>query len=115
MELDFHKVKDLYVKSFGDTTIGWEFIVLLKSTGETELFENKLASLGYWVNDNEVSQILDFLLTTNPTFKETNKNLFEIGDEIIIKSYKNRGYLDFYKLKEENKITPDCTRGIWVK
>jgi len=79
-------------QSYSSNTVGFEVVILNRKGQRFPLFVNQNANKGFWINDDTLSRIIN----------DYNYLLIE-GDELVILSYKDRGYIP--NLFES---TPDC-------
>jgi len=78
--------------SYGPPERGWETVYIRRDEKEIDgiFYENHLAAGGYWLNSDDLDHLLELW-----------KLLLRPGDELVVKSTKDRG---------SARGTPDC---IW--
>jgi len=75
--------------AYGNHYYGYEMIFLVKKKDRLRyfLFENKMALLGFWMDDSQISKIVEIMLNE---VVNTLKPSIDVGDEIHIESFKHR-------------------------
>lgn len=75
--------------AYGSHYYGYEMVFLVKKNERLRyfLFENKMALLGFWLDDNKVAKMVGIML--NDLLSELTPSI-NTGDEIHIESFKHR-------------------------
>ena len=101
-----------YECAYNDNYQGFEFIYLKFKDGKKLLIlENRLAIEGIWLNNFQVVRMVK--LFKKITFKNTGKEMISQCNEIVIESYKHRGFGEYDK-NGMLKQTPDFYRTIKI-
>jgi len=101
MDLKFKgKIDD--ASSYGNHYYGFEMIYVKRGNYKFLLFENKLATIGYWISGEELEGCLIMY-----------RRFLKSGDEILVESYKQRSN----EYNEDGSIsgTPDVTWSIFIE
>ncbi|CAM1374379.1 Protein of unknown function [Tenacibaculum litopenaei] len=113
MKVQSNEENGKYVAAFSNEVHGFEFIYVKCSNSITFLFENRLAANGVWLNDKQVSEMVQPIIDGDFRYND-GSSLISLGDEILIDSYKYRGMA----FCDENgliyKQNPDFTRSLKI-
>ena len=84
------KTEGINSHAYGNDYTGFEFVLIEKKDEKKQvlLFENRLAIQGLWLSTQNVEKMIE--IYEGIVFRENKKPLIEVGDRIIINSYKER-------------------------
>lgn len=114
MKVQFKKEAGKYVAAYPYRYQGFEFVYLKSNEKKTLLIENKLAIQGIWLNDKQISEIIQLLIDGSYSWIENGTPFFTVGDEIVIESYKHRGIGVYGKDGFLSNQTPDFIRSLKI-
>lgn len=114
MKVQFEEEESKYDAAYGYNYQGFEFVYVKNKKGKTLLFENRLAIHGIWLNDKQISEIVQPIIDGQYKWNDEKDSLISVGDEIWIDSYKHRGIGVYGEDGFLSKQTPDYTRSLKV-
>ena len=114
MKVQFEKEEGKYVAAYPYSYQGFEFVYVKNQKGKTLLFENRLAIHGIWLNDKQISEMVQPIMDGQYKWNDEKDALISVGDEILIDSYKHRGIGVYGEDGFLSRQTPDFDRSLKV-